>query len=279
MNRGKNMIQLFSGIIIGGMLVGPVAHAATNLLTAAPSTQTFYVAGQQVELEAYVINGNNYVKLRDVGQAVNFGVTYDGATNSVCIQPGEPYQPEEKPKETGTVSLPADGSRYVPQAGDTLLCDDGTIYTITDVSRWDANAFGSGPLEELPAPTCDWRLLDQPELPEPEVRHYEVQGKDYCMVRNLYETRRMLYTLYNAIGANQETWQDGGPVLRADGSQMVRFELTIPKEETPHSIWPWKEDNLVSMFDSCPPGTYYLEAWDVYKDGVFQRTEYNIKVK
>lgn len=279
MNRGKNAIHLFSGIIIGGMLVGPMANAASNLLTAAPSTQTFYVAGQQVELEAYVINGNNYVKLRDVGQAVDFGVTYDGATNSVHIQPGEHYQPEEKPQAAGTVSLPADGSQYVPQVGDTLLCDDGTTYTITDVSRWDANAFGSGPLGELPAPTCDWRLLDQPELPDPEVRHYEVQGKDYCMVRNLYETRRMLYTLYNAIGENPETWQNGSPVLKADGSQMVRFELTIPKEETPHSIWPWKEDNLVSLFNSCPPGTYYLEAWDVYKDGVFQRTEYNIKVK
>lgn len=279
MNRGKNLILLLSGVFIGGLLTSPAVHAASNLLTAAPSAQTFYVGNEKVELEAYVINGNNYVKLRDVGQVVDFGVTYDGTTNSVHIQPREPYQPEEKGKGAGTVALPADGSRYVPQVGDTLLCDDGTTYTITDVSRWDANAFGSGPLGELPAPTCDWRLLDQPKMPEPEVRHYEVQGKDYCMVRNLYETRRMLYTLYNAVGANPDTWKDDGPVLRADGSQMVRFELTIPKEENPNSMWPWKEDNLVSLFNSCPPGTYHLEAWDVYKDGVFQRTEYNIKVK
>lgn len=179
----------------------------------------------------------------------------------------------------GAVSLPADGSRYVPQVGDVISCTDGTSYTITDVSRWDANAFAEGPLGELPSPTCDWSLLDQPELPEPEARHYTIQGKEYCFVRNIYETRRMLYTLYNAVGANPSTWKDGGPVLSAKGNQLVRFSLTIPAEETPYSFWPWKEDNLVSLFNSCPPGTYYLEAWDVYKDGVFQKTEYDIKVK
>lgn len=179
----------------------------------------------------------------------------------------------------GAVSLPADGSRYVPQVGDVISCTDGTSYTITDVSRWDANAFAEGPLGELPSPTCDWSLLDQPTLPEPEARHYTIQGKEYCFVRNIYETRRMLYTLYNAVGANPATWKDGGPVLSAKGNQLVRFSLTIPTEETPYSFWPWKEDNLVSLFNSCPPGTYYLEAWDVYKDGVFQKTEYDIKVK
>ena len=71
--------------------------------------------------------------------------------------------------------------------------------------------------------------------------------------------------------------RQGKPV--GTGNQLVRFSLTIPTEETPYSFWPWKEDNLVNLFNSCPPGMYYLEAWDVYKDGVFQRTEYNVKIK
>lgn len=37
----------------------------------------------------------------------------------------------------GSINLPADGSQYVPQEGDVIRCDDGTNYTITDVSRWD----------------------------------------------------------------------------------------------------------------------------------------------
>lgn len=271
-------MEFVSGIVVGAVFFGGGYAVAAGLL-AEPSTQTFYLNDQKIELEAYVINGNNYVKLRDVGQAVDFGVTYDGITNSVYILSEEHYQPEEKAAVAGEVSLPTDGSRYEPKVGDLISCDDGTLYEITDVSRWNANAFGSGPLGELPVATCDWSLLDQPELPAPEARHFDVQGKDYCFVRNVYETRRMLYTLYNAIGNNPETWKDGKPVLKADGSQMVQFELTISEAETHNNFWPWKEDNLVSLFNSCPPGTYALEVWDVYKDGIFQRTEYNIKVK
>ena len=109
----------------------------------------------------------------------------------------------------GSINLPADGSQYVPQEGDVIRCDDGTNYTITDVSRWDKNMFASGPVGELPEPTCDWSLMPQVELPAPEARHYSINDHEYLFVRNLYETRRMLYTLYNAIGDNPETWQNG----------------------------------------------------------------------
>ena len=66
----------------------------------------------------------------------------------------------------GSINPPADGSQYIPQVGDVIRCDDGTNYTITDVSRWDKNMFASGPIGPLPEPTCDWSLLEQPELPK-----------------------------------------------------------------------------------------------------------------
>ena len=43
-------------------------------------------------LKAYEINGSNYVKLRDIGQAVGFGISYDAGTNTVTIHPDEPYE-------------------------------------------------------------------------------------------------------------------------------------------------------------------------------------------
>ena len=259
-----------------------MASAAEEYLQARRSTQEFFVDGQRVELEAYAIGGNNYVKLRDVGHLVDFGVDYDAATNSVRISTAVPYQ-EEAPTAAasadGTVTLPTDGSRYVPKAGDVVRCDDGYGYVITDVSRWDANAFADGPLGELPTPICDWSLLDQPTMPTMEVRHYTINGEEYLFIRNIYETRRMLYTLYNAIGDNEQTWRDSAPVLRKDGTQLVRIELTIPKGSNPQTFWPWKPEWLTEAFNSCPPGTYQMEAWDVYKNGVFQKTEYNLKVK
>lgn len=66
-----------------------------------PSSQRFYVREQRVTLEVYEINGSNYVKLRDIGRAVDFGVIYDATTNSVYIEPSQPYVDEVKSSTTG----------------------------------------------------------------------------------------------------------------------------------------------------------------------------------
>lgn len=65
-----------------------------------PSSQQFYVNEQRVRLEAYEINGSNYVKLRDIGQAVGFGIAYDAGTNSVIISPDQPCTEEVKHPQT-----------------------------------------------------------------------------------------------------------------------------------------------------------------------------------
>ena len=84
------------GVFAGMALCGP-ASAAVQRFTASPSAQTFYVDGQRVQLEAYEIHGNNFVKLRDIGKAVDFAVNYDGTTNSVYINSALPYQEEVSP--------------------------------------------------------------------------------------------------------------------------------------------------------------------------------------
>ena len=170
----------------------------------------------------------------------------------------------------------SDGSRYVPQTGDVIRCDDGTNYTLTDVSRYDANVFAAGPLGPLPEPTCDWSLLEQPELPEATARHYNNGHGDYLYICNLYETRRMLYTLYNAIGDNSQTWKDGAPILTSKGNQLVHIHLTIPEDVHYEVFWPWRASEIVNDFNSVPPGNYYMQAWDVYTNGIFQRTEYQM---
>ena len=81
------------GVLTGLALCGPAAQAA-DYLTARPSTQTFYLDGGKIELTAYLIGGSNYVRLRDIGRAADFGVDYDAATNSVYISPNSPYTEE-----------------------------------------------------------------------------------------------------------------------------------------------------------------------------------------
>jgi len=97
MGRTKEAVFMGIGILAGLALSGPAAQAAEAALTARPTTQTFYVDGARVEFEAYQIHGNNFVKLRDIGKAVDFGVTYDAATNTVHIDPDAPYIEEVIP--------------------------------------------------------------------------------------------------------------------------------------------------------------------------------------
>lgn len=104
MNKTREVIFMGIGILTGITLCGPAAQAA-DYLKATISSQPIYVNGQRVQMEAYSIHGNNFVKLRDIGQAVDFGVEYDAATNSVYIDPNSSYQEEVKQVEQ-TPGLP-----------------------------------------------------------------------------------------------------------------------------------------------------------------------------
>ena len=88
----------------------------------------------------------------------------------------------------------------------------------------------------------------------------------------------MLYTLYNAIGNNPMTWQNDAPVLTSKGNQLVNINLSIPDGVSYQVFWPWRESEIINLFNSVPPGTYSMQAWDVYKDGVYSHTEYQIHV-
>ena len=198
MSRRKEIALVTAGILAGIAVSGPAAQAAAGLM-AKPSNQKFYLNNQRISLTAYEIGGSNYVKLRDIGETVNFGVTYDAATNTVTISPDKPYETEIiTPTSTaptsqtspsalnknadGSINVPQDGSQYIPQAGDVIRCDDGTNYTITNVSRYDKNYFADGPVGPLPTATCDWSQFDQPELPKAEVRRFNGPDGDYIFI-------------------------------------------------------------------------------------------------
>ena len=76
--KKNTTISFVAGLMTGAMLFsGTVAYAAG--VFAEPSTNPVFVDGQEVRLNAYLIDGRNYVQLRDVGKAVGFNVFWDGA--------------------------------------------------------------------------------------------------------------------------------------------------------------------------------------------------------
>ena len=181
-NTKQSIALVASGVMLGTAIAAPAATAA---LTAQQSSQKIVVDGKPVQIEAYAINGNNYCKLRDIGKAVGFDVSYDAVSNTVHI------------RTAPAVQLPTDGSQYVPQIGDRILCDDGTEYEIKDVERWKSIP--------LPTPTCDWNAFPTLTLPEPVVKHYSDKYGDDLFVRNVFEVRRMVYTIYNASRCARST--------------------------------------------------------------------------
>lgn len=119
----KNGSMLLAGILVGMILAGPVANAATEYFQAQRTLHPIYVDGQQVQMEAYAINGHNYMQLRDVGQAVGFEVYWDGeAVQIVSDQPYTGLPPVQPPAPTTTPTTPD----YSPQANPSVFTDELT---------------------------------------------------------------------------------------------------------------------------------------------------------
>lgn len=122
-NNIKSAGLLAVGIALGATLCGG-AYAAG--ITAQINQHPIYVNGESVTMEAYNINGSNYVKLRDIGRMVGFNVYWD---NGVRIDTSSPY--------TGTAPSAVSVGSYkgtvldVGERSALIIPDDGTDYTVT----------------------------------------------------------------------------------------------------------------------------------------------------
>ena len=118
MNRLKNTGLVLCGLALGLSLSAPAAQAVESL-KATLSTYRILVDGQEVRLTAYSINGNNYVKLRDIGEQVGFNVYWDSDAKCVQVESKKPYtgeapvtsaeaKPVEQPAQTDVAAAKQD---------------------------------------------------------------------------------------------------------------------------------------------------------------------------
>ena len=101
MNRLKNTGLVLCGLVLGLSLSAPAAQAVESL-KATLSTNRILVDGQETHMTAYTIGGNNYVRLRDIGEAVGFEVYWDSDTKCVQVESDKPYTGEASVKSTTT---------------------------------------------------------------------------------------------------------------------------------------------------------------------------------
>lgn len=99
--NGENIrgaIDLFSNItytIVGGEMKLGDGVAKDAVLTNSPILKDGKLVSspENQKLTGYNINGNNYFKLRDLGELFNFNVSWDGTLNSIIINTAESYDP------------------------------------------------------------------------------------------------------------------------------------------------------------------------------------------
>jgi len=70
---------------------GEMASKGKGIKTPTPTKSKIYLDGKEISPQAYNIDGNNYFKLRDIGEAFDFGVDWDGAKNTISIDTGKKY--------------------------------------------------------------------------------------------------------------------------------------------------------------------------------------------
>ena len=92
MKRGSFLTGFLTCLLMTGITT--TAYAAG--IMAERSNHPIYVDGELVQMEAYTINGNNYVKLRDIGQAVGFNVFWK---DGVQVDSNAPYTGETPRQE------------------------------------------------------------------------------------------------------------------------------------------------------------------------------------
>ena len=171
MKKGT-VITFALGVFAGIALSGPAAHAATTVITAEPSSQAIYVDGALVEMEAYGIHGNNFVKLRDIGKAVGFNVYWDGS--AVKIESDKPYtgEPpaeqtvpsEQQPSASGEYTISADHwSRedFSQKANPAVFTgvDDRALYNTIRQTIVDDGRVGDSPAYTMVGPWEDYSAV------------------------------------------------------------------------------------------------------------------------
>lgn len=86
----NGVINLLSGksyTTVGGELASGSGQAKASVIC----TSKIFKDNSEVILKAYNIDGNNYFKLRDLGQAFDFDVSWNGSTNCITIETDKSY--------------------------------------------------------------------------------------------------------------------------------------------------------------------------------------------
>lgn len=170
----KQLLTLLAGMVLGMALLSG-GQAAVDYLQAKPSTQAVYVDGQRVDMEAYFIHDNNFVMLRDIGEAVGFNVYWDGG--AVQVESDKPYT-GVAPGGTQPTPAPTPTQPPAPSGEYTINTDH---WSREDFSRQANPAVFKGVYDRALYNTFRQTLVDGRAI-DPPAYTMVAKGDDYSAV-------------------------------------------------------------------------------------------------
>ena len=135
----QKILTLLAGIVLGAALFGGASAVAAGI-TAQPSWSPIYVDGKQVQMTAYNILGSNFVKLRDIGQAVGFNVYYQ---NGVQVDSNTPYTGEAPASDASQTAVSPTGTLQISSMKGTELTVGERSLLLISPARPDCSAASS----------------------------------------------------------------------------------------------------------------------------------------
>jgi hypothetical protein len=301
------------GVLCGALMFGGISAAfaasGAKTISASYGDIKIYVNQNRIEprdangnaVEPFISDGTTYLPVRAVAEALGQEVSWDGDTKSVYIgtRPEKLFAPAAESSQNTTVGnivrVPNNGdARFVPKAGDRILCDDGSIYEIRDMSMYEHSGFtasGKRFPDGLPEPTCDWSVYPDVKLPDVEILHWNNEAGDKMYILNLYEMRRVQYTLYNYIyPLAVEHYSTGQGQLELKTVAKYGYDPAIEKHmgqiqfmDIPHpeaqGFYPYDENEVVKQVKNIPIRRFCIEVWDCYHNGNYAFTEYKLQMK
>ena len=89
-DANASVIALLSGLpyTVAG---GEMAAKGTEAKNALPTKARVFIDGEEISFTAYNIDGNNYFKLRDIGEFFDFGIGWDADTSTITVDTSSPY--------------------------------------------------------------------------------------------------------------------------------------------------------------------------------------------
>ena len=303
----KSKLNFVLGFALGAIIFGSTAALAATI-TANPTTSRVLVNGTEIYAEAYNIDGSNYFKLRDIAQAVDFAVTWDGSGNRILIDTRLPYgidvpTPERideirggaaTPQQTEPPSLPAG---TIPQAHDVRFepLRTGDIVRTERIAKVPSSIAGDYLIKKdmfeveadresanvnfndlsygapLPEWNPEWDGFPAVAVNDPETVRYMSGQNDRLEVYNEYEAERMIRAVYAYAKGEARLWKD-------EARTVPNFTIVSEYPENYGKGWffPWRGGLVVEGKVRTLPagGTIYIFALDVYYNGEFKDTEY-----